>query len=255
MTDRKIKNGVLLLVLVALVALAGCSCKEYEEQIMQLDAQIAELQQDLSDRDAVISERERVAEDLRANLAECKDENAVLVEELEEVVMISVPDQLSFSASQVIVLDTMVPTLEAIAATVRQHENWDVFVEGFRPGVMKRLGAEAAYLGCVGDDFLGDIVRDALAAEEVDCSHLRRAPGGNFGAARLGPGAFPDRSHAGRRHGCGAGGRGRRRLRLSGQPLSRRMGGRSECGRRCGHRGQAGRGRVRRFSDPGQGAR
>ena len=131
MTDRKIKNGVLLLVLVALVALAGCSCKEYEEQIMQLDAQIAELQQDLSDRDAVISERERVAEDLRANLAECKDENAVLVEELEEVVMISVPDQLSFSASQVIVLDTMVPTLEAIAATVRQHENWDVFVEGF----------------------------------------------------------------------------------------------------------------------------
>ncbi|MCB1453133.1 MAG: sugar kinase [Rhizobiaceae bacterium] len=45
--------------------------------------------------------------------------------------------------------------------------------------LMKRLGAEAAYLGCVGDDFLGDIVRDALAAEEVDCSHLRRAPGGN----------------------------------------------------------------------------
>lgn len=43
----------------------------------------------------------------------------------------------------------------------------------------KRLGAEAAYLGCVGDDFLGDIVRDALIAEEVDCSHLRRAPGGN----------------------------------------------------------------------------
>ena len=131
MTDRMIKNGVLLLVLVALVALAGCSCKEYEEQIMQLDAQIAELQQDLSSRDAVISEREQVAEDLRANLAECKDENAVLVEELEEVIMITVPDQLSFAASQVIVLDTMVPTLEAIAATIRQHGNWDVFVEGY----------------------------------------------------------------------------------------------------------------------------
>ena len=45
--------------------------------------------------------------------------------------------------------------------------------------LMHRLGAEAAYLGCVGDDFLGDIVRKALIEEGVDCSHLRRAAGGN----------------------------------------------------------------------------
>ena len=131
MTDRKIKNLVLLSVLVALVAVAGCSCKEYEEQIMQLDAQIAELQQDMADRDAVITEREQVAEDLRQNLADCKGDNAVLIEQSEEVIMITVPDQLTFLASQVIVLDTMVPTLEGIAATIRQHEDWDVYVEGF----------------------------------------------------------------------------------------------------------------------------
>ena len=131
MTDRKLKNLVLLSLLVALVALAGCSCKEYEEQIMQLDAQVAELQQELSDRDGVIQEREQVAEDLRQNLKDCKGENAVLIEESEEVVMITVPDQLTFSASQVMVLDTMVPTLEAIAATIRQHGSWDVYVEGF----------------------------------------------------------------------------------------------------------------------------
>ena len=131
MTDRNLKNLALLSLLVALVALAGCSCKEYEEQIMQLDAQIAELQQDLSDRDGVIQEREQVAEDLRDNLKDCKGANAVLIEESEEVIMITVPDQLSFSASQVIVLDTMVPTLEAIAQTIRQHGSWDVYVEGF----------------------------------------------------------------------------------------------------------------------------
>lgn len=45
--------------------------------------------------------------------------------------------------------------------------------------LMHRLGAEAAYLGCIGDDFLGDLVRDALAAEGVDCTRLRRAAGGN----------------------------------------------------------------------------
>ncbi len=131
MTNRKMKNLVLLSVLVALVALAGCSCKEYEEQIMQLDAQIAELQQDMSDRDAAIAEREQVAEDLRQNLQDCKGENAVLIEESEEVIMITVPDQLTFQDSQIIVLDTMVPTLEAIAATIRQHGSWDVYVEGY----------------------------------------------------------------------------------------------------------------------------
>ncbi len=131
MTDRKIKNLVLLSALVALVAMAGCSCKEQEEQVMQLDAQIAELQQTLADRDAVIQEREQVAEDLRANLKDCKGANAVLVEESEEVVMITVTELLSFQASQVIVLDTMVPTLEGIAATIRKHGDWDVFVEGY----------------------------------------------------------------------------------------------------------------------------
>ena len=36
--------GVLMAVLAALVVMAGCSCKEYEEQIMALDGQIADLQ-------------------------------------------------------------------------------------------------------------------------------------------------------------------------------------------------------------------
>jgi len=126
MFDRKIKNLMLCVALLALVAMAGCSCKEYEEQIMQLDSQIAELQQDLSDRDAAISERETVAEDLRQNLADCQGDNLVLIEESEEVIMITVEDNLGFSASQVIVLDTMVPTLEGIAATIKQQDRKSV---------------------------------------------------------------------------------------------------------------------------------
>lgn len=135
MTNRTftttIRNLGLLGLVVALVALAGCSCKEYEEQIMQLDTQIAELQQELSDRDAVISEREQIAAELSRNLEDCKSENAVLVEQAEEVVMITVQDQLAYASSQVIVLDTMVPTLNAIAATLRNHPDWDIYVEGF----------------------------------------------------------------------------------------------------------------------------
>ena len=86
MTKRIARNLTLLIVLAALFAMAGCSCKEYEEQIMQLDAQVAELQQELSDRDAKIAEREQVAEDLQNNLANLEnlerseDEMAILIE-------------------------------------------------------------------------------------------------------------------------------------------------------------------------------
>jgi chemotaxis protein MotB len=129
--SRIARNIALLALLVGVFAMAGCSCKEYEEQIMQLDAQIAEMQKDLADKDAVIAEREQVAENLRGNLKDCQSENAILVEQSEEVVTITVSDQLGFAASQVIVLDTMVPTLEAIAKTLRDYPDWDVFVEGY----------------------------------------------------------------------------------------------------------------------------
>lgn len=42
------------------------------------------------------------------------------------------------------------------------------------PILMQRMGADAAYLGCVGRDRLGNIVADALVAEGIDVSHLRR---------------------------------------------------------------------------------
>lgn len=131
MFENRVRNLILLGLLAALVAMAGCSCKEYEEQILQLDAQIAELQKEIANDEAIMAERKEIAEELRANLQDCKAENAVLVEESEEVVMITIPDQLTFASSQVMVLDTMVPTLQAIASTIQMHPDWDVYVEGY----------------------------------------------------------------------------------------------------------------------------
>jgi fructoselysine 6-kinase len=42
-----------------------------------------------------------------------------------------------------------------------------------------RLGASTAYLGCVGDDDGGELVRQALVAEGVDISHVRTRSGAN----------------------------------------------------------------------------
>jgi fructoselysine 6-kinase len=43
----------------------------------------------------------------------------------------------------------------------------------------RRLGAKSAYLGCIGTDFLGGMIRDALVAEDIDISHLRVVRGPN----------------------------------------------------------------------------
>jgi fructoselysine 6-kinase len=43
----------------------------------------------------------------------------------------------------------------------------------------KRLGAEASYLGCIGTDFLGDLIKDALSTEGIDASHMRVIAGPN----------------------------------------------------------------------------
>src|SRR5690606_35224588 len=43
----------------------------------------------------------------------------------------------------------------------------------------RRLGAHSAYLGCVGNDTAGDLVRHALLAEMVDMSRVRIRHGDN----------------------------------------------------------------------------
>ena len=125
-----VKLSAMVGLVVALVALSGCSCKKQEEQIAQLDSQIADLQQQLSEKDATNAECEEIASELRENLQQEKAENAVLIEKMNEVVYISVRDEILFGSSQTMVLDTMESTLEVIANTVRQHPDWDVMVAG-----------------------------------------------------------------------------------------------------------------------------
>ncbi len=136
MINRKslvfVRNIALVGLLALAVGLTGCSsCKDFELQITDLNAQIADLQKDVVDREAIIAERQQIADELNGSLKDCQTENAVLVEQAEEEVIITIPDQLGFGSGQVMVLDTMVPTLEAIAVTIRQHPDWDVYIEGY----------------------------------------------------------------------------------------------------------------------------
>ena len=50
MTKRVARNLTLLIVLVALFAMAGCSCKEYEEQIKDIQADKEEVIEEVNER-------------------------------------------------------------------------------------------------------------------------------------------------------------------------------------------------------------
>ena len=127
----KIRNLALLVVLAAAFVLAGCSCKEQEEQIMALDAQIADLQQQLGEREATLAECNDLTEELRKNIREAEMENAVVVEQRDNrYVDITLTDAVEFASSQWIVLDTMVPALETIASSIRNRSDFKVHVEG-----------------------------------------------------------------------------------------------------------------------------
>lgn len=127
----KTRNLALVAVLAALVALAGCSCKEFEDQILALDAQIADLQQQLGEREATLAECNDLTDELRVNLREAEMEHAVIIEQRDNrYIDLTLNESVTFASSQWIVLDTMVPALQAIASTIRNRDDFKIYVEG-----------------------------------------------------------------------------------------------------------------------------
>lgn len=129
------RAAALLGVLGAALALSGCSsCKDFEVHVGQLDAQIALLQQDLTARDAMIAERDGIVAALTDSLTQCNGRKAALIEKVQEVIMVTIPDQVSFPSKGVQVLDSMVPTLQAVADAIRPYPGWNILVEAYTDG-------------------------------------------------------------------------------------------------------------------------
>jgi chemotaxis protein MotB len=126
----KLRNVALLIVLVAAVALGGCSCKQYQNQITSLDQQIADLQGQLGERESTLAECNDMTKELQDKLKAADQDKAALVEQMNETVIITLDQSVTYASSQFIVLDTMVPTLQTIAGVINEHPDWEVYVEG-----------------------------------------------------------------------------------------------------------------------------
>lgn len=126
------RAGAICALVFAMTGLVGCSsCKEFKARVLELDAQVADLQTQLSSRETAVSDCQRLADEVRAGLKKCEADKAVLVEQLNETVMIRLPDRLVFKSGSDKIRNEMKPTMEAIAGSIGQHPDWDVYVEGY----------------------------------------------------------------------------------------------------------------------------
>lgn len=128
-TARLCALGALVL---AMALLAGCStCKEFKARILEQDAQIADLQSQLAAKATAAGDCQKLADEVRANLKKCEADKDVLVSQLNETVIIHLPDRLLFKSGSDKVRNEMKATLESIAGAINQHPDWEVYVEGY----------------------------------------------------------------------------------------------------------------------------
>jgi chemotaxis protein MotB len=128
-----VRKWTLLGLVLAAVVLSGCSSgkKQLQEQVMQLDSQVADLQQQVAQKETDIAECEQITNELKENLKKVEADRDVCVQKLNEVVIVKIPETILFASGTDMILDTMVPTLKVIAQAIDNHPGWDAFVEGY----------------------------------------------------------------------------------------------------------------------------
>jgi chemotaxis protein MotB len=126
------RAGGVCALLLALAMLSGCSsCKDYKARIQELDTQVADLQSQLAARDAGVKDSENLTNELKANLAKCQADKDVLVQQVNEVVQVRVPERLLFKFGSDKVRPEMKPTLQVIASAINDRGDWEAYVEGY----------------------------------------------------------------------------------------------------------------------------
>ncbi len=127
-----LKRIALLTVLVlAIPTWASAPCNDYKEILAARDVSIVELQAQIAEREAAIAEGQQLAGELREQISQVEAEKAVLVEQLGEIVTVTIPDEVMFASGQTMILETMVPILEALSDAIVEYPEWDIHVEGY----------------------------------------------------------------------------------------------------------------------------
>jgi chemotaxis protein MotB len=121
----------LLGLLVVAAAVGGCgSCKQYEDQLLALDKQVAGLQEQVVAREADVASLTETRGKLEKDVATLTAEKAEYKAMTEVVVFREVNETLNYGVDQYQVLDPMKTALSSVAQMARQNPDWDLYVVG-----------------------------------------------------------------------------------------------------------------------------
>lgn len=118
---------ILVLAAVALVASAGCSNKEL---IAQKDAQILDLQNNVTQLQADVDEQKRMNADLDRQLADLQEEKQVWLVEKDNLVHITLDGSATFATASADLTDDGKSILDRIWGVAQNYPNRLVLIEG-----------------------------------------------------------------------------------------------------------------------------
>jgi len=120
-------TGTLVIVIGAALAGAGCSNKEL---IAQKDAQIMDLQNNVSRLEGQIDEQRRMNQDLNTQLADLQDQKRILVEEKDGLTHISLDGSATFGTAQADLTGDGKETIDRVWSVLQNYPDRRVLIEG-----------------------------------------------------------------------------------------------------------------------------
>jgi len=116
-----------ILIIAVALATAGCSNKEL---IAQKDAQIMELQGDVTRLEGQLEEQRRMTQDLNTQLADLQEQKRILIEEKDGLTHITLDGSATFGTAQADLTSEGMETIDRVWSVLQNYPDRRVLVEG-----------------------------------------------------------------------------------------------------------------------------
>lgn len=121
---------LLVISILILPLLVGCSSKAKDERIASLESQVADLQSDLEQARQAREQAEQRAQELQSDLDSLANKLQVEMQEKERNKLLRIPDELLFSSGSATINQGGRQVLSEVANIIDKYPDYDVRVEG-----------------------------------------------------------------------------------------------------------------------------
>jgi len=123
-------SGVITLAVVAGLLAAGCSSKEKDLRIGELESQVSTLNQELSGVNSELDQQRKMNEDLKRSLSDLQNDNRILMQEKDGLTHITLDGAATFGTAQPWLTADARNTLDRIWDVLRDYPDRRILIEG-----------------------------------------------------------------------------------------------------------------------------